>query len=216
MNDSYDEEFVDDPDASSNDDDDKRVPETRSIRDTLLDDQAKITDATLLQLATSDMSTTLVDDLMSRDIPTQLKAFMLAKAKGDLIRVIKLSQALGELEDTYIERALSTRDEETMGNLQRMIETTSNALSRTTDTVQQVMGDQEIKLTIDQSTNIYNDNTTTNNTNNFVSVLSDQNSRQKLRELTAKFLSPISTNQNEIVNSQVIDSDEQTEGESDA
>ena len=214
MNDSYDEEFVDDPDASSSDD--KRVPETRSIRDTLLDDQAKITDATLLQLATSDMSTTLVDDLMSRDIPTQLKAFMLAKAKGDLIRVIKLSQALGELEDTYIERALSTRDEETMGNLQRMIETTSNALNRTTDTVQQVMGDQEIKLTIDQSTNIYNDNTTTNNTNNFVSVLSDQNSRQKLRELTAKFLSPISTNQNEIVNSPVIDSDEQTEGESDA
>ena len=214
MNDSYDEEFVDDPDASSNDD--KRVPETRSIRDTLLDDQAKITDATLLQLATSDMSTTLVDDLMSRDIPTQLKAFMLAKAKGDLIRVIKLSQALGELEDTYIERALSTRDEASMGNLQRMIETTSNALNRTTDTVQQVMGDQEIKLTIDQSTNIYNDNTTTNNTNNFVSVLSDQNSRQKLRELTAKFLSPISTNQNEIVNSQVIDSDEQTEGESDA
>ena len=213
MNDSYDEEFVDDPDASS---DDKRVPETRSIRDTLLDDQAKITDATLLQLATSDMSTTLVDDLMSRDIPTQLKAFMLAKAKGDLIRVIKLSQALGELEDTYIERALSTRDEASMGNLQRMIETTSNALNRTTDTVQQVMGDQEIKLTIDQSTNIYNDNTTTNNTNNFVSVLSDQNSRQKLRELTAKFLSPISTNQNEIVNSQVIDSDEQTEGESDA
>ena len=213
INDSYDEEFVDDPDASS---DDKRVPETRSIRDTLLDDQAKITDATLLQLATSDMSTTLVDDLMSRDIPTQLKAFMLAKAKGDLIRVIKLSQALGELEDTYIERALSTRDEASMGNLQRMIETTSNALNRTTDTVQQVMGDQEIKLTIDQSTNIYNDNTTTNNTNNFVSVLSDQNSRQKLRELTAKFLSPISTNQNEIVNSQVIDSDEQTEGESDA
>ena len=78
------------------------------------------------------------------------------------------------------------------------------------------MGDQEIKLTIDQSTNIYNDNTTTNNTNNFVSVLSDQNSRQKLRELTAKFLSPISTNQNEIVNSQVIDSEEQTGGESDA
>ena len=214
MNDSYEEEFVDDPDASS--DDDKRVPETRSIRDTLLDDQAKITDATLLQLATSDMSTTLVDDLMSRDIPTQLKAFMLAKAKGDLIRVIKLSQALGELEDTYIERALSTRDEASMGNLQRMIETTSNALNRTTDTVQQVMGDQEIKLTIDQSTNIYNDNTTTNNTNNFVSVLSDQNSRQKLRELTAKFLSPISTNQNEIVNSQVIDSEEQTGGESDA
>ena len=214
MNDPYDEEFVDDPDESSSDD--KRVPETRSIRDTLLDDQAKVTDATLLQLATSDMSTTLVDDLMSRDIPTQLKAFMLAKAKGDLIRVIKLSQALGELEDTYIERALSTRDEASMGNLQRMIETTSNALNRTTDTVQQVMGDQEIKLTIDQSTNIYNDNTTTNNTNNFVSVLSDQNSRQKLRELTAKFLSSISTNQNEIVNSQVIDSDEQTEGGSDA
>ena len=210
----YDEEFVDDPDEDSSDS--KRVPETRSIRDTLLDDQAKITDATLLQLATSDMSTTLVDDLMSRDIPTQLKAFMLAKAKGDLIRVIKLSQALGELEDTYIDRALSTRDEASMGNLQRMIETTSNALNRTTDTVQQVMGDQEIKLTIDQSTNIYNDNTTTNNTNNFVSVLSDQNSRQKLRELTAKFLSPISTNQNEIVNSQVIDSDDQTEGESDA
>ena len=210
-----DEGFVDDPDSKSSADD-KQVPETRSIRDTLLDDQAKITDATLLQLATSDMSTTLVDDLMSRDIPTQLKAFMLAKAKGDLIRVIKLSQALGELEDTYIERALTTMDEASMGNLQKMIETTSNALNRTTDTVQKVMGDQEIKLTIDQSTNIYNDNTTTNNTNNFVSVLSDQSSRQKLRELTAKFLSPISTNQNEIVNSQVVDSDEQIEGESDA
>lgn len=196
---------------------DNQMPETRSIRDTLLDDQSKITDATLLQLATSDMSTTLVDDLMSRDIPTQLKAFMLAKAKGDLVRVIKLSQALGELEDTYIDRALSTKDEASMGNLQKMIETTSNALSRTTDTVQQVMGDQGIKLTIDQSTNIYNDNTTTtNNTNNFVSVLADQNSRQKLRELTARFLSPISTNQNEIVNSQVVDSDEQMEGESDA
>lgn len=199
------------------DNDPSLLPETRSIRDTLLDDQSKITDATLLQLATSDMSTTLVDDLMSRDIPTQLKAFMLAKAKGDLVRVIKLSQALGELEDTYIDRALSTMDEASMGNLQKMIETTSNALDRTTDTVQRVMGDQGIKLTIDQSTNIYNDNTTTtNNTNNFVSVLADQNSRQKLRELTARFLSPISTNQNEIVNSQIVDSDEQEEDDPDA
>ena len=200
MDDIYDEDLESPGDDTS--------PETRSIRDTLLDDQSKITDATLLQLATSDMSTTLVDDLLSRDIPTQLRAFMLAKAKGDLVRMIKLSSALGELEDTFIERSLDEKDETSLGNLQKMIETAASALDRTTETVQSVMGDQGIKLTIDQSTNIYNDNTTTNNTNNFVSVLADQNSRQKLRELTARFLSPISTNQNEIVNSQVINSDE--------
>lgn len=187
-------------------------PEPRPIEESLLDNQQRITDATLLQLATSDSSTTLVEDLLSKDIPTQLKAFMLAKAKGDLIRVIKLSSALGEMEDTFIERSLEDMHEAPLGNLQKMIETTSDALQRSTEMVERVMGDKEIKFTIDQSTNIYNDNTTTtNNTNTFVSVLSDQNSRQKLRELASKLLAPLSTNQNEIVNSPVVSSDVEIE-----
>lgn len=180
----------------------------KSIRDAMLDDQTRISDTTLLQLATSDTGSTLTDDLLSRDIPTQLRAFMLAKAKGDLVRVLKLSSALGDLEDTFIERAISEKDETSLKNLQKMIETTSGALDRTNEFIQTVMGDNGIQLTIDQSTNIYNDNTTTNNTNNFVSVLADQNSRQKLRDIAAKLLSPISTNQADIVNSQVIDSDD--------
>lgn len=186
--------------------DEDKAPETRSIKDTMLDDQSRISDATLLQLATSDMGTSLVDDLMSRDIPTQLRAFMLAKAKGDLVRVIRMSDALSELEDTFIQRALQDKDEVSMKNLQNIIETASDALGRSTDFVQKVMGDQGISLTIDQSTNIYSENTT--NTHNFVSVVSDKNSRQKLRDIAARLLSPISVNQNEIVNSQVVPSEE--------
>lgn len=186
---------------------DSQNPETRSLSDMMLDDQQRISDATLVQLATADTSASLVDDLLSRDIPTQLRAFMLAKAKADLIRVIKLSGALSQMEDKFVERAINDMDETSLKNLQHMIETTSDALDRTENFISKVIGDQSIQLTIDQSTNIYNDNSN-NSTNSFVSVLSDQTSRKKLQDLAARLLSPISVNQAELVNSQVMDSDE--------
>lgn len=182
-------------------------PETRNLQDIIIEDQEKINQKTLAQIASLDSNAAIVDDLMSRDIPTQLKAFTLAKAKSDLIRVLKVGAALDELEDSFIERALNDKDEASLKQLASWIETLKGSQDRAYNLIQKVMGDQSINMTINQSMNIFNDNSTTNNTqnntNNFVSVLSDKRSRQKIRDIASKLLSTISTNPSEIVDSPI-------------
>lgn len=190
-------------------------PETRRIQDIIVENQESINSKTLMQIATTDPNSVLVDDLMSRDIPTQLRAFMLAKAQGDLVRIYKIDEALRSLEDSFIERAMNDKDDASMKNLIQWMDTMKSSEDRAINSVNKVMGDQNINMIIDQSTKIYNDNSTTNNTQNntanFVSVLSDKNSRQKIRDIASRLTSSISVNTAEIVDSPISNMEEQSD-----
>lgn len=167
------------------------------LSELLLQTQSSADRASLLQLATSSDSTELVTDLMSKDIPTQLRAFMLTTAKSELVRVIRLTDALNKLEDTYIERALADKNGMDMKSLANTMNVIMQSLNRSMELIDRVTNDNNLKLIIDQSTKIYNNG---NNSQTNVALLADQGSREKLRNLTTKLLTAISNNPNEIVN----------------
>lgn len=167
------------------------------LSELLLQNQSSADRASLLQLATSSDSTELVADLMSKDIPTQLRAFMLTTAKSELVRVIRLTDALNKLEDTYIERALADKNGMDMKSLANTMNVIMQSLNRSMELIDRVTNDNNLKLIIDQSTKIYNNG---NNSQTNVALLADQGSREKLRNLTTKLLTAISNNPNEIVN----------------
>jgi hypothetical protein len=170
------------------------------LRKEIIKNNSSVNKSELLQIATADDSTELVADLMSKDIPTQLKAFMLATAKSELVRVIQLTDALNKLEDTYIERALSDKDGMDMKSLSNTMDVIMRSLNRSMDLIDKVTTDNNLKLIIDQSTNIYNDNKSTIINNN---LLLDQSGREKLRTLASKLLVAVKKEQKEEV---VVDS----------
>ena len=149
----------------------------------------------LVDLATKSDTVKLIDDLMAKDIPTQLRAFSVVQAKAELIRVIQLTQALNELEDTYIQRALMDKDGMDMKSLEKVLETIVKSLNRSMALIDKVTNDNNLKVIIDQSTKVYN----VNNNSNTV-LLTDQNSREKLRNLAQQLFSVLSNNPNQVVN----------------
>lgn len=127
----------------------------------------------------------MIKDLMSTDIPTQLRAFMLATARAELVRVIQLTEALSQLEDTYIQRALEDKDSMDMKSLSNTITTIMNSLNRSVALIDRITHDDSLQVIIDQSTKLIS------NTTNNVSILADQQSREKLRNVTTKLLSAL-------------------------
>lgn len=150
---------------------------------------------TLVDLATSENSAQIVEDLMSKDIPTQLRAFSIVQAKSELVRVIQLTQALNDLEDTYIERALNDKNGMDMKSLEKVLDTIVKSLNRSMTLIDKITNDNNLKLIIDQSTKVLNVNST-----NSTVLLTDQNSREKLRNLTQQLFSILSVNPNQVVN----------------
>ena len=132
---------------------------------------------------------------MSKDIPTQLRAFSIVQAKAELIRVIQMTQALNELEDTYVQRALLDKDGMDMKSLEKVLETIVKSLNRSMSLIDRVTNDNNLKVIIDQSSKVYNVNS-----NNSTVLLTDQNSREKLRNLAQQLFSVLSNNPNEVVN----------------
>ena len=86
----------------------------------------------------------------------QLKVFLLSLARNELLRVIRLTETLNELESSFIREAMENKDDLNMGILAEVMKTVVNSLNRSTDLIYKVMQDESIKLIIDNSTNIFN------------------------------------------------------------
>lgn len=170
-----------------------------NIDNMLIKNKSKIDKARLLQLATSDDNKSLINDLMSKDIPTQIKAFKMMSSKSDMIRLIQLKDALEKLEDAYIERALDDVDGIDMITLNKVITLVSDSVKRTSDTINRVTKDDDLMhITINNTDNtqIINNSTGDNN----VSIVTDKSSREKLRNIMTKVMSKITKNNNTLVN----------------
>lgn len=173
-----------------------------SISATLLKNKSEIDRTKLIQLAISDDNKTLINDLMSKDIPTQIKAFRMMSSKSDLIRLIQLKEALEKLEDTYIDRALEDSEGMDMNSLAKVITLVTDSVKRTNDTINKLTQDDELfNITINNSGNtqyINNDNSI--NTSNNVALVTDKAGREKLRNIMTKLMAGINRNSNAVVN----------------
>ena len=169
----------------------------QDLNNEIIKNQNGIDSALMLQIATSDDSQALSEELMSHDIPTQLRVFMLLKARNELLRIIRVSETLQKLEDTFMERALSDKDGMDVKSLSKAIETASESLQRSTDFVSSVMNDKELKLVVEQTNNTYVDNRVQNN---YTAIQLNQESREKIRQVASRLLSDIDKNPSKVVN----------------
>lgn len=158
-----------------------------SLINDILKGQENIDKVNQVQLVTSDNSDELINNLLSSNLPDKLKAFSLMNAKAELVRIIKLTDALNELEETYINRALDDKDGMDMDTLRNTIDTVTKSLDRSIKAVNNITNSKNnnLMLSIDQSS------TTNNITNNNVNVIDNKVSRDKLRNLASRMLNDI-------------------------
>ena len=169
-----------------------------SLSEKIMNNKSIIDKSKLIQLAISEDNSNLINDLLSKDIPTQIKAFRMLSSKADLIRLIQLKDSLEKLENAYIERALEDSDAMDMSSLGKVIELVSKSVIRTNDSINKLTQDED-KLSINISnTNVSSDNPVSVNS---VSIVTDKSSRDKLRTIMAKVMSSVNKNNQSIVNS---------------
>ncbi len=141
--------------------------------------------AEMVDIATS--TSGISDDnfayLMSDSTANQLKVFLLSLARNELLRVIRLTETLNELEETFVREALENREDMNLGVLSEIMKSIVNSLNRSTDLVYKVMNDESIKLIIDASTNIFNAPDSQS-----IVILQDAASREKVKKLANDIL----------------------------
>ena len=98
-----------------------------------------------------------MEDIANNILPTcedvdntkmQIRTFLVAQAKRELMRVVKLTNALDKMEDMYTRKAeehMKEHDDDTaMTYLPKMIETMSECLQRSNDIIRQIAGDEKL------------------------------------------------------------------------
>ncbi len=133
--------------------------------------------------------------LTSENATKQLKVFLLSLARNELLRVIRLTEALNDLESTFVKEALDNKEDINLGVLSEIMRSVMNSLNRSTDLVYKVMNDESIKLIIDNSTNIFNSSQS-------IVILQDKSSRERVKQIAHDIIDRIQQN-----NAEVIDTD---------
>lgn len=146
---------------------------------------------------TADPEDDIIQQLSSSDIGTQLKAFTVAQARMELMRVIQLTDSLNELEDTYIKRAMEDKDGMDMKSLEQSISVIMRSLERSNSLIDKVTKDENIQLILDQSSTVVNNQRSLGSVN----ILEDQGSREKVRNVASQLLNVLEVNPNTIVHS---------------
>lgn len=164
--------------------------------DELIDIKTKKTKDKSIDLALERIDAEEHPELFDGGAMTQIKAFMISQAKNELLRVIKLTDTLNTLEDTYMDRALDDSKNMDMNSLANTMDVISRSLARSLDLISKVTNDKNLSILIDQSTNIL-DQSTTNNS--MINVIDNKDSRDKLRALASQILSAVQTDSTEEV-----------------
>ena len=171
-----------------------------SLNNKIMNNKSIIDKSKLIQLATSEDNSNLINDLLSKDIPTQIKAFRMLSSKADLIRLIQLKDSLEKLENAYIERALEDSNDMDISALGKVIELVSKSVTRTNDSINKLTQDEDkLSININNTTNLSNNDSNQVSVNS-VSIITDKSSRDKLRTLMAKVMASVSKNNQAIVN----------------
>lgn len=131
-------------------------------------------------IATNQQSLDDIKLLTSSKVTDQLKVFLIAQARNELMRVIKLTEFLDRLEDSFMHKVDDAiiNDELTLKQFGEVIGTITSLLGRSNEIISKVLKDDS--LTTILNTTIYsNDNTSTQTT--VISQLQNPQSRERVR-----------------------------------
>ena len=137
-----------------------------------------------------------VQALTSSRVTDQLKVFLIAQARNELIRIIKLTKFLDKLESQFIGKVETEmlNDSLTLKQYNDIVEITVALLARSNDIISKVLKDDS--LTMIMNTTIYQDTGTvssTTTTSSIVASLKDAQSRERVRLAIQKILSNTET-----------------------
>lgn len=125
-----------------------------------------------------------VEMLTSNKVQDQLKVFLIAQARNELTRVVKLTQFLDTLEDSFIDEvsgSLITKDL-TLKQYGDIIEVITTLLTRSNEIISKVLKDDSLTMIL--TANYTEQNTTTS----IVSQLKDPHSRERVRSVIQSIL----------------------------
>lgn len=122
-----------------------------------MDEVMKISDEELMsKIANGEYGDDLVNSLTERDKSiNQMKLFLLAQAKRELGRVIKLTEFLNRVEEKYEERVNQEINNIELRDFPTIISTITACLSRSNEIIQRVIKDDTLNqlVVIDNSVN---------------------------------------------------------------
>lgn len=130
--------------------------------------------------------------LTSSKVTDQLKVFLVSQARNELNRVIKLTNFLDKLEDSFINKVSDgiVNDELTIKQYSDIIGVITSLLSRSNTIISNVLGDDS--LTTILNTTIYNTDTSGSTSNSqvtsIVSELKDAQSRERVRVVLSQII----------------------------
>lgn len=160
--------------------------------------------ALMKQLADNDPE--LIVDVNGEQLVARTKLFVIAQARNNLNRIIKLTNFLEKLEDKFIE-AVSNRLEnepESISMISLAMETISKCLADANETVTQVLKDDRLQNIVINTTNIITPDGQS-------ATVVDADSRDAIRNLAGSLLSQLSKLSDE-TEQQVVDVEYKEEG----
>ena len=161
----------------------------------LLDNRLEAERMKAAQLVVSDNINDLVKDISTKDIPMQLRAFLLENARIELVQLAKMTNSLHDLEDIFFARALDEAESTDMKSLGEMVKIGTAAVERSLDTINSIVNGKGA------SNNIYINQSTTKVVNQGTSVvLADKNSAEKIRTIAAKMAANAGISNADMVN----------------
>ena len=125
-----------------------------------------------------------VEMLTSNKVQDQLKVFLIAQARNELTRVVKLTQFLDVIEDSFIDEvsgSVITKDL-TLKQYGEVIEVITTLLTRSNEIISKVLKDDSLTMIL--TANYTEQNTTTS----IVSQLKDPHARERVRSVIQSIL----------------------------
>lgn len=141
----------------------------------------------MTKVSNNEQSLEDIKHLTSSKITDQLKVFLVAQARNELSRVVKLTQFLDRLENEYLSRVQQKVEDNTMTLKQYSdtINLITGLLSRSNDIIYKVLKDDSLMTIL--NTTIYTSGDPTQ-VSSVVSSLKDAQSRERVRNVIQNVL----------------------------
>ena len=138
-------------------------------------------------IAKNEQSLEDIKMLTSTKVEDQLKVFLIAQARNELMRVVKLTKFLDRVKERYMDKVSQGMedDELTLKQYNDIINTITGLLSRSSDIIYKVLKDDS--LTTILNTTIYQQNNVSQS-NTSINMLRDPQSRERARNVIEKIL----------------------------
>lgn len=147
---------------------------------------------TMRMIARNDQSLEDIKMLTSSKVTDQLKVFLIAQARNELMRVIKLTQFLDKLENQFISKVDSSIEDDdlTLKQYSDIIGVITSLLSRSNDIIANVLKDDSLMTIL--NTTIYSNTSDSSTTTAVVAQLKDSQSRERVRVVLGQILTATS------------------------